>query len=290
MTELEGHYRRLLALFPRRHRQAYEAEMLDALLAGARPGQRRPRAGEVLDLARAALTAHVAGRSTWSAAAGVVGAIGMAASALRGAGVLHTTLVQPDWTFAVTVLGWLLAAAGSVAGWRVLAVTAATVGLVMQATFSFLAFGVDHLPIAVVAALLTAGCLAVWAITDGPVFRGRALWPTLGAGVVGAVTGWIPRAPFSNTMPWLPVEGNWQYGAGALGIAAVTVSTVLLTVLALPGPVRGRVVVLALPVVGLALVHNAGLSYPSTFVVLCLLVAPFAGLGLVRMRSRATAN
>ncbi|SNS88074.1 hypothetical protein SAMN05421812_102190 [Asanoa hainanensis] len=218
MTGLERRYRRLLALFPSRHRQAYEAEMLAALLAGAREGQTRPRAGEVVDLARAALTAHL--------------------------------------------------------------------GLIISATFSFLVFGVAHLPIAVVAALLTVGCLAVWAATDGPVFRGPALWPALGAGVIGAGTGWLPRAPFSGTVPWLPVGGQWQYEAGTLGVAVVAVTTVLLaaTVLMLPSPIRARVAVLALPVVGLAMLHNAGVSYPSTVVVLCLLVVPFVGIALSRSR------
>ncbi|MEV4533665.1 hypothetical protein AB0J82_07530 [Asanoa sp. NPDC049518] len=83
-------------------------------------------------------------------------------------------------------------------------------------------------------------------------------------------------------MPWLPVGGQRRYETGALGVTVVAVTTVLLAaaVPALPGSVRGRVVVLALPMVGLALLHNVG--------VLCLLVAPFAGLGLVRLRRRAT--
>lgn len=58
MTEsvvLEGRYRRLLAWYPRSFRREQEAEMLAVLMAGARPGQRRPGLFETIDLIRSAL-------------------------------------------------------------------------------------------------------------------------------------------------------------------------------------------------------------------------------------------
>jgi hypothetical protein len=58
MIDLETHYRRLLAFFPRQHRESYEDEMVGVLLADAGPGQRRPGVRDVLDLAVAAGALH----------------------------------------------------------------------------------------------------------------------------------------------------------------------------------------------------------------------------------------
>ena len=52
---LEGRYRRLLAWYPRSFRREQEGEMLAVLMAGARPGQRRPGLLETADLLRSAL-------------------------------------------------------------------------------------------------------------------------------------------------------------------------------------------------------------------------------------------
>jgi hypothetical protein len=47
---LERRYRRLLAAYPAAYRRRHEEEMLTVLLAGARPGQRRPELADVADL------------------------------------------------------------------------------------------------------------------------------------------------------------------------------------------------------------------------------------------------
>lgn len=52
---LEGRYRRLLAWYPRSFRREQEDEMLAVLMAGARPGQRRPGLLETADVLRSAL-------------------------------------------------------------------------------------------------------------------------------------------------------------------------------------------------------------------------------------------
>jgi hypothetical protein len=65
VTVLERRYRRLLRCYPPSHRVAHREEMLDVLLAAARPGQRRPGASQTVNLvacglairARRALTA-----------------------------------------------------------------------------------------------------------------------------------------------------------------------------------------------------------------------------------------
>ncbi|MET8990600.1 hypothetical protein ABZW49_34545 [Nonomuraea wenchangensis] len=58
MSSLETRYRRLLAAYPRDHRARHEEEMLGVLLAGARPGQTRPRPADVADLLWGALRVH----------------------------------------------------------------------------------------------------------------------------------------------------------------------------------------------------------------------------------------
>ena len=52
---LEGRYRRLLAWYPPSFRREQQDEMLAVLMAGARPGQRRPDLLETADLLRSAL-------------------------------------------------------------------------------------------------------------------------------------------------------------------------------------------------------------------------------------------
>ena len=52
---LEWRYRRLLAWYPRSFRREQEDEMLAVLMAGARPGQRRPGLLETADVLRSAL-------------------------------------------------------------------------------------------------------------------------------------------------------------------------------------------------------------------------------------------
>ncbi|HEY7430000.1 MAG TPA: hypothetical protein VH641_04620 [Streptosporangiaceae bacterium] len=52
---LERRYRRLLSLYPRRHRRAHAEEMLGVLLAAAADGQRRPRLADAVDLIWCAL-------------------------------------------------------------------------------------------------------------------------------------------------------------------------------------------------------------------------------------------
>jgi hypothetical protein len=59
---LERSYRRLLGMYPARHRRVHGEEMLGVLLAAAADGQRRPRFGEALDLAWAALRIRLRGR------------------------------------------------------------------------------------------------------------------------------------------------------------------------------------------------------------------------------------
>lgn len=64
---LERGYRRLLRCYPEGHRDVHGQEMLGVLLAGARPGQRRPGLAESADLIAAAVRIRLRGTSPGSA-------------------------------------------------------------------------------------------------------------------------------------------------------------------------------------------------------------------------------
>jgi hypothetical protein len=101
MSGLELRYRRLLAVYPRDHRQAYAEEMIGVLLAGAREGQRHPGLRETADLLRGALKARIrraargSGDRRWQDALAVVSvlapvlllAYGLGTTDLLGIGV-----------------------------------------------------------------------------------------------------------------------------------------------------------------------------------------------------------
>ncbi len=67
---LERRYRRLLSWYPRGHRSDYAEEMLGVLMAGADPGQRRPRVRESADLLRGAVWVRMRRAVGWFAAPG----------------------------------------------------------------------------------------------------------------------------------------------------------------------------------------------------------------------------
>jgi hypothetical protein len=130
---LERRYRRLLALYPTAHRDEYGEEMLAVLMARAEAGQRRPRMGEAVDLARCALGARVGGfvgglaDARWRNAAAVVGVVlPMLLLALRLRGSINSAGVSLaiDQGVRVTHGAWVAWAGG----W-VLVVLAVALGL-----------------------------------------------------------------------------------------------------------------------------------------------------------------
>lgn len=64
-TDLERRYRRLLGLYPKSFRRERGEEMLSVLMAGAAPGQERPRRGEAANVARHGLAMRVRVPSPW---------------------------------------------------------------------------------------------------------------------------------------------------------------------------------------------------------------------------------
>src|SRR5262249_56389946 len=83
---LERSYRRLLAWYPRGFRREHEEELLAVLLAGARPGQRRPGLAEAGNLIISGLGARL--RRRW----GIVAAL----ACIAAPGGLGDTLITPE--------------------------------------------------------------------------------------------------------------------------------------------------------------------------------------------------
>ncbi|MDH2428907.1 hypothetical protein [Sphaerisporangium sp. TRM90804] len=98
MNDLERRYRRLLAWYPRDHRDAHEDEMIGVLLASARPGLSRPDPREVIPLITGALRLHA--RRAFGR-----GAAGPWRDAFAVAGVIGLVLVSLNVLGSVTSIG-----------------------------------------------------------------------------------------------------------------------------------------------------------------------------------------
>ncbi|WP_410813789.1 hypothetical protein [Micromonospora sp. 067-2] len=292
--DLERRYRRLLAVYPWEHRRAYEDEMLAVLVTGARPGQRRPAAGDVLNLVGAGLRARlrVGARgfteSAWADAAVVTGLlVGLVLLALAGKSLLDQMIQDPslppefgpghadpvDW---LRVAGWAAVCVAALVGLRRVAAGLAWAGVVgwgvlvaPQAADSptYVVQALPQFALAVVAAAaLTVPVprhrlLAVLGVRR---LAALLLAPAAAVGLleVNRVTSPIFDADDGGSYQVLyDLQASselviWLYVAGlaAAGLA-------LLVALATLGPeIRRRIVVMLLPVAALALVIDSALA------------------------------
>lgn len=177
--DLERQYRRLLAVFPWEHRRRYEQEMLAVLLAGARPGQRRPGFGETGNLLGAGLRSRLGttlrglAEPAWLEAAAVTGLLaalvllaiaGHALLTHQGASLaevligIHTA----DW---FRLAGWTAVCAAVLAGLRRSAAGLAWAGVAAELTLLVPLYDTD--PVAAVNSLWRAAIslLAATALT-----------------------------------------------------------------------------------------------------------------------------
>ncbi|MFE9689497.1 hypothetical protein [Micromonospora sp. NPDC005806] len=294
-TALERRYRRLLAVYPWEHRRAYEEEMLAVLLAGARPGQTRPGAGDALNLIGAGLRARlrVSTRGltepAWTDAAAVTGVlVALALFAAAGRNLADHLVVNPalppplrpvgadavDW---LRVAGWAGVALAALIGLRRVAAGLAWAGvaawlvLVGPGAVDQPTYVVDTLP-QFALALVTAAALTVPA-------PGRRALAVLGARrlaalvlaplAVGAVlagsrlssagadfAGPVTVYVFYGLLEARSEAVLWLYVAGL----AVAVLAVLVSLATLAPAVRRRVVVMLAPVAALALVIDTALA------------------------------
>lgn len=193
--QLERRYRRLLTIFPWEHRRRYEEEMLAVLLAGARPGQRRPGIGETANLLRTGLRTRLTGTGrdltdpAWTDAAAVGGLLAALVLFAAAGHTVVTYAVPTPWTELGGGLGvadWL-----RLAGW----------GLVCAAVLTGLRWVAAGLGWATV--LVEVAPLAAAYRTD-PVSTVDSLW-RLGLGLAAAVALTVP-APRRHALAALGVR------------------------------------------------------------------------------------
>ncbi|MBF9130607.1 hypothetical protein I0C86_16805 [Plantactinospora sp. S1510] len=284
-TDLERRYRWLLAWYPWEHRRTYEDEMLGALLADARPGQRWPAPGDVGNLiltavrARLGLTVRQVGDRAWHDASAVFGLLAALLLALWSVGAVASraawALGHPEYSFGpwygADPYGWLHA------GLWCLVVGAVLIGFPrLAASFGW------------VAVLLEGVVLSSGYATE-PVFVVEALWPAV-LGLVCAVALTVPaprrravsilgrrRVVFIGgcfvflllAMAGYAYRGyagliqmpvlNWMMGY-TTPLYLVAVAALLAAVPGLPAPIRRRSLVLLGPVVAVYFVVRLGLS------------------------------
>ncbi|MEU1678026.1 hypothetical protein ABZ422_02910 [Micromonospora zamorensis] len=292
--DLERRYRRLLAVYPWEHRRVYEDEMLAVLLAGARPGQRRPGAADVRNLVGAGLRTRlrVGARgfteSSWADAATVAGLLvavvllALTSKALLDQLVRASSLPPgfassgPDLVDWLHVAGWAGVCAAVLVGWRWVAAGLAWAGVLGRGALVAPQAGdnptyvVDTLPqfaLAVVAAAaLTVPASRRRAIVVLGVGRLLALVlaPVAMIALLGANRVNSPTFDFVDGVSYQVLYGIeasselvvWLYVAG---LAAAALAMVI-AVATLTPEVRRRIVVMLLPVAALALVIDSALA------------------------------
>jgi len=288
--DLESRYRRLLTWYPWSHRRVYEDEMLAVLVAGARPGQRRPTVGETANLVAAGLLARVRASVTgfaspaWGDAAAVVGLL--AALVLLSQRVVR--LIEPggfnDLQMYLRAAGWAtvvllvvlfgLRRPAAILAW----VTALGEAVLLTARYGNDPVSTIHTLWPVALAVIAAAALTVPAAPWRAVTVLRAPRLLAFVGGVGLVQAIVLVNAYERAASWLDIEGRTFYvfyglenqseGVLNLWLAAIAVGALaaLLAVLTLPTPVRLRIAVLLAPVVTLVAIVRltlGGWSYSN---------------------------
>jgi hypothetical protein len=277
MTALEDRYRRMLSVYPRRHRELYAEEMIGVLMAAAEPGRVKPSLDDRMDIAASAALVWLRGSrdlledAAWRPAAQMFSffgamflfAIGARRTLLWIASLL-TSSANPLWygpENAVRPVIWALVVAAILARLRRSATLLAIGGVAVEVTriaplYRWLPGQVFHFAWVVTVAATVAACC--WWLAAGPQSERRRP-PGLGpaaaavgvivvAGVVDARNGWWS--------PFTPVLGA--------GIGVGAPAYLLVAALAgwawwrQPGPVRRRMVVFAAPVAAMLAVAAYG--------------------------------
>ena len=274
---LESRYRRLLVWYPWSHRRVYEDEMVAVLVAGARPGQRRPTLGEAADLvasglrARARAAAAGLANPAWGDAAAVFGLL--AAVVLLSQRVVR--LLDPvilgsgaaaDAQQYLRAAGWGAVVLAILVGLRGPAAALAWTTALGEAVILAPRYGTD--PVSAVQLLwpLALG-LVVAATLTVPTPRRRAVavlrTPRLltfvsGVGLVQAIVA-VNRQQIGTSFEAgrVYVFYGLENPSGVvldLWVAAIAVGVLaaVLAALTLPAAVRWRIAVLMAPVVTLA--------------------------------------
>lgn len=283
MSTLEARYRRLLNLYPRRHRDLYADEMIGVLMDGAEPGRQRPTLDDRMDIAASALLVWLRGSrdlledAAWRAAAHMVALFGamilFAIGARRAILWLISLLAHPAdplWygpENAVRPVIWALVVAAVLCRLQRSATLLAIGGVAVEITwiaplYHWLPSQVFHLAWVVTLGATVAAC-CWWLATGEPLDSRRrpGLFPAAAvagliavAGVADVRNGWWapPMFPLSPML-----DAGYRVGGGApayLLVAALAGCAWWRQ----PGPVRRRMAVFAAPVAAMVLLPVYG--------------------------------
>jgi hypothetical protein len=283
---LERRLRRLLSWYPPRHRAVYEEEMLTVAMDQATPGQRRPSLAEAFSLVKGGLSARFEHgwrglrTSEWHEAVKVFVVLASALlAAVSGGTLVRAALI--GMPFGVTpgaiamTIGWSLVLIAACLDRRLLVAAGAALGAAGQAVLLIVAwasFTLDWWPFVLAVVTAVAAALVVRSPARPTTTPGRTRLAALAMAVlvlasfalealgsvryvVQSTAGndgqvrytWSPDVAVLPNRPW--VVGAVLVLAPLLAAAGIAVATVLRR----PGPVRRRLVLLAVPV-GLAAV------------------------------------
>ncbi|MFC4006845.1 hypothetical protein ACFOY2_06410 [Nonomuraea purpurea] len=280
LPPLERRYRRLLACYPKEHRERHEEEMVAVLLAGSAPGRDRPTVRDTLDLLRGALTIRlrhaVTGRESlghWRDAVNIAALITPIAlligwslpSASTLQRIISGSYLLRDTLMVLEFCAWVLPY-GLIAllAWLGRPRAAAVCAWAFMAFRGFILFDrVRDLPVDAVAGQRD-GFLLVQA--DG------VLLVTSGATSVGAiVVAMLPACLCALLLTFAPAPGP-----GPLGTRRLLGWTVVVSASLLAGPEVMRLWVLAVVGVGVLLALRSPVGR-RTLVVLLPLMGHLAG-------------
>jgi hypothetical protein len=272
MTSLETRYRRLLAFYPREHRQLYGEEMLGVLMAGATPGRSRPSLPELTDLIGSALAVRLrraAGASAdehWRRAAYTAMLIGalllLTGSGYRVVGSLSLSLnyhgigdVAPTRDEWVRLIARIFVLTAGLLRWRRLTALCAVVAAAIQ--YAQVAAGYAASPVDVLysGALLTVAtmvaALALWLIRAERQPRPRSLWLLGTAGAL--LVGWAATV-------WLSWPRRDLVLEGIFGVIIIFGSAAVLTWWRQPAAERPRLLAFGVPVVAMGVLVQWGFA------------------------------
>jgi hypothetical protein len=295
---LERQYRRLLTVYPRRHRRAYEEEMVGVLLADAAPDQRRPTVPEALNLLASAVAVRlraglgVLREDAWRRAAYAVhlfGAVFLLAVGVRriavtvAASVTHGVMLPMSSADLFRPLAWALVLVATLTGLRRTASGLAVLAAAMEIARQAMWYSSSPPQVLQTAWLVTTALVVTAAagwLVGGPVLpRPRGL----GAGALAA-TLLVVGSVVDVTYGWRSLDeavAGVRYSSPMYVIAA---GLALWVALRLPGAVRRRVAAFGVPVLAMVVMVTYGFSgfmYSSAQFESPILLAPEQWVALV---------
>ncbi|SNT55775.1 hypothetical protein SAMN05421812_109271 [Asanoa hainanensis] len=280
---LERRYRRLLVWYPWSHRRVYEEEMLAVLLAGARPGQRRPTLGDTANIVVSGLRYRAGAATTalatpaWQDAAAVFGLLAALVLLSQRVARLLDPFGVDNAHLWIRAGGWAAVVLAILAGRRLPAAVLAWATVGYEAVLVASTYDTDPVGAVNLFWPVALGAVAAAALTL-PAPRRHALTvlrlPRLAAfaGALTVVQGIQVYNHWQQKKTWDNVESVQVYVAWGMEHSSDEVLTTLLIVMALsiltaglaaltlPATVRWRLVVLAAPVVTLVATVKLTLS------------------------------